>query len=323
MTSQLQLPIGSGFDNHTTGAEIMEGVDLSGKLAVVTGGYSGIGIETVKQLVAAGAEVVAPARDKQKADEALASAGLAVETRPMDLADLASVQNFAAELAGDHDRVDLLINNAGIMACPETRVGPGWEKQFAVNHIGHFMLTRELAPYLKNADGARVVCLTSRGHKRSPIRWNDIHFTKEPYDKWIAYGQSKTANALFARELNRRMAMDGVKAFSVHPGAIITPLQRHIEQEELQALGWLDENGEPAEAVKDLFKTPEQGCATTLWAATSDRLNDYGGEYCEDCDFAVAIEEGVDLFGGVEPWATNDEAAARLWTETENMIAAA
>lgn len=323
MAAENQRPIGSGFGPKSTAADVMKGVDLSGKTAVVTGGYSGIGLETTRALVAAGAEVIVPVRSKKKADENLAAAGLAVETREMDLADLASVQEFAADITGDRDAIDLLINNAGIMACPETRVGPGWEAQFATNHIGHFVLTEELVPYLKNAGGARVVCLSSVGHKRSPIRWGDIHFTKEPYDKWIAYGQSKTANALFALELNRRLKGDGVQAFSVHPGGIVTDLQRHMAREEMIALGWVDENGNVPEAAKGFFKTPEQGCATTLWCAISPLLNDRGGEYCEDCDIAKIADENSVRYRDVAPWAADEDAAARLWDETEKMILAA
>lgn len=323
MAAANQKSIGSGFNAKSSAADVMKGVDLSGKTAVVTGGYSGLGLETTRALVAAGAEVIIPVRDKEKADKNLTAEGLSVETREMDLGDLASVQNFAAGVAGAHDKIHLLINNAGIMACPETRIGPGWEAQFATNHIGHFVLTNELAPYLKNAGGARVVCLSSVAHRRSAIRWDDIHFTKSPYEKWEAYGQSKTANALFALELNRRLAGEGVKAFSVHPGGIMTPLQRHLPKEEMVALGWMTEDGEIPEAVKAFFKTPEQGCATTLWCAVSDKLNDRGGEYCEDCDIAQLVDENSPRYFHVEPWAADEEAAERLWAETKKMIAAA
>ena len=318
-----QQPIGSGFGAKTTAAEVMAGVDLSGKTAVVTGGYSGIGLETTRALAGAGAEVIVPVRDPKKAEASLSGVDGAVRLRPMDLSDLVSVENFAADVTGDHDKIHLLINNAGIMACPETRIGDGWESQFGVNHIGHFVLTNELTPYLKNAGGARVVCLSSTGHRISPIRWEDPHFTKESYDKWIAYGQSKTANALFARELNRRLCADGVQAFSVHPGGIVTPLQRHLQQEEMIALGWLDDSGELSERAKAMFKTPEQGCSTTLWCATSPQLNAYGGQYCEDCDIAALAEEDSPRYSCVADWACDDEAAARLWTLTEDMLASA
>jgi NAD(P)-dependent dehydrogenase (short-subunit alcohol dehydrogenase family) len=322
MAVENQKPLGSGFGAKSSSEEIMRGVDLSGKNAIVTGGYSGIGLETTKALKAAGANVIVPVRNKTKADENFNALGLTVETRAMDLADLASVQAFAADVMGRWDRVDLLINNAGIMACPETRVGPGWEAQFAVNHIGHFVLTRELAPCLKEAQGARVVSLSSLAHKRSPIRFEDIHFTTSDYQKWDAYAQSKTANALFALELNRQMESDGVKAFSVHPGGIMTPLQRHLDIEEMVALGWVDETGEIAQEAKAMFKTPEQGCTTTLWCATSAQLNDRGGEYCEDCDIAQLMDDSSPRYLHVAPWAADEEAAARLWVETEKMLAA-
>ena len=323
MTANNQKPLDSGFGQKPSSAEIMAGVDLSGKTAVVTGGYSGIGLETTRALAKAGAKVIVPVRSPDKAKENLAAVDGSVETCQMDLGDLVSVQNCAAEIAGNHDKIHILINNAGIMACPETRLGPGWEAQFATNHIGHFVFTKELAPYLKNAGGARVVCLSSLAHKRSPIIWDDIHFQKNDYDKWVAYGQSKTANALFALDLNRRMSGDGVKAFSAHPGGIMTPLQRHLPQEEMVALGWIDENGEVPDAVKAFFKTPDQGCATSLWCATSKALDDRGGEYCEDCDIAQLVGEDSPRYFHVADWAADDAGAERLWDETEKMIQAA
>ncbi len=322
MNAEKQKPIGSNFGAKSTGAEILEGIDLSGKVAVVTGGYSGIGLETTKALCASGAEVIVPARNKEKADENLAAAGLALETRMMDLADLSSVHQFAAGLTGNRDKIHFLINNAGIMACPETRSDQGWEAQFATNHIGHFVLTKELLPYLENAGGARVVCLSSLAHRRSSIRWDDIHFQKSPYEKWEAYGQSKTANALFATELNRRHHGDGIKAFSVHPGGIMTPLQRHLQKEEMITMGWIDETGEISETAKAMFKTPEQGCSTTLWCATSPQLDDRGGEYCEDCDIAQRVTDQSPRYFHVEDWAVDEAQAERLWVETEKMLTA-
>lgn len=301
----------------------MEGVRLDGKTAVVTGGYSGIGLEIVKALVAAGAEVVAPARDKQKADEAFASAGLAIATLEMDLANLTSVYEAAADIGDGHNSVDLLFNNAGVMACPETRAGPGWEYQFAVNHIGHFVFTRELMPYLLNGGGARVVTTSSVGHKRSRIRWDDIHFEKEEYDKWLAYAQSKTANALFALELNNRRGKDGVKSFSVHPGPIFTPLMRHVPESELVAMGWVKSGGALSDEARDYVKTPSEGAASLLWAATSSLLDNRGGEYCENCDIAAMAAPQEPRWANVAEWAVDDEAAQRLWTLTEEMVLAA
>ncbi|MHA7873255.1 MAG: SDR family NAD(P)-dependent oxidoreductase, partial [Hyphococcus sp.] len=278
--------------------------------------------ETTRALQLAGATVITPARDCAKAKDNLSKAGIEAEVRAMDLSDLASVQAFAADVVGGREKIDILINNAGIMACPETRVGPGWEAQFATNHIGHFVLTKELTPYLANAEGARVVSLSSVGHRRSDIKWEDPHFSENPYDKWQAYAQSKTANALFARELNRRLIDHGVQAFSVHPGGIMTPLQRHLSKDEMIAAGWIDESGEVSEQAKPIFKSPEQGCATTLWCATSPHLTDRGGEYCEDCDIAQLADDNSPRYRHVAPWAADDDAAARLWALTEDMVSA-
>lgn len=318
-----QKPLGSGFSVWTTAEEVMAGVDLSGKIAVVTGGYGGIGLCVAKALVAAGAEVVAPARDPEKAREAFASEGLDIAAPFMDLANLASIYECAAEIGDAHDGIDILVNNAGVMACPETRVGPGWELQFAVNHIGHFLLTRELMPYLLNAGGARVITVSSVAHKRSRLRFEDIHFEREPYDKWIAYAQSKTANALFALGLHQRRGGDGIRSFSVHPGPVMTPLQRHVPVHELVALGWVNEDGSISEEAKQYVKTPSQGAATVLWAATSPLLDARGGEYCEDCDIAALQDAGSPRWRQVAPFAVDADEAKRLWAATEEMILAA
>jgi len=318
-----QEPINSPFHAKSTALEVIKGVDLSGKIAIVTGGYSGIGVETVRALVAAGADVLVPARDMAKAKDALKEFGAKVSVAEMDLSDLSSVRKFARDQVAAGKPVHLLINNAGVMACPEMRTGDNWELQFATNHIGHFVLTNELAPLLKKAKGARVVCLSSTGHKLSPIRWGDIHFTKEPYNKWIAYGQAKTANSLFVVELDARMKADGVRAFAVHPGGIVTPLQRHLDKEEMIALGWLGPDGELSEMAKQMFKTPEQGASTTVWAATSPQLEGEGGVYCENCNIAKAGGEGSPRWAEVQPHAVDKDQAAKLWRETEAMIAAA
>ena len=323
MSSANQKPLGSGFGLHTTAPEVMEGVRLDGKTAVVTGGYSGIGLEAVKALTAAGAEVIVPARDKARADEAFASAGLAIATVEMDLANLTSVYEAAAEIGDAHNSVDLLFNNAGVMACPETRAGPGWEYQFAVNHVGHFVFTRELMPYLLNGGGARVVTTASVAHKRCKIRWDDVHFEKEEYDKWLAYAQSKTANALFALELNNRRGKDGVKSFSVHPGPVFTPIQRHITENELVAMGWVNPGGGLSDEAKQYVKTPEEGAAALLWAGTSPLLNDRGGVYCEDCDIAAMSKPDSPRWTNVAEWAVDDDGAKRLWAMTEEMVLSA
>jgi len=305
-----QHPIHSGFGYRTTAAEVLEGIDLSGRLAVVTGGYSGLGLETTRALVGAGATVVVPARRPDAAKEALD--GLErVEIDELDLGDLDSVHGFAARFLESGRAIDMLINNAAIMACPETRVGPGWEAQFATNHLGHFTLTNLLWPALKADGGARVVALSSRGHKRSGIRFDDLQF-EHGYDKWQAYGQAKSANVLFAVHLDALGQDAGVRAFAVHPGGILTPLQRHLTREEMVGYGWIDEDGNP----KFEFKTPQQGAATATWAATSPQLIGKGGVYCEDCDIAEPTNPNSPTAdqGGVDAHAIDPDIAAKLWT---------
>lgn len=318
-----QVPTGSGLGRSTTGGQVLADRDIAGRTALVTGGYSGIGLETVRALAAEGVTVVVPVRSPAKASENLADIPGEVRTAPLDLADLTSVRRFATAMLAELDQLDLLINNAGIMACPEARVGPGWESQFGINHLGHFALTIALLPLLERTRGARVVSLSSTAHKLSDVHWDDIHFHETPYDKWEAYGQAKTANALFANALSRRLADAGGLAFAVHPGGIFTPLQRHLSQEEMIALGWLDEDGAPSELARQGFKTPEQGCATTLWAATSPALQGMPGVYCEDCDVAAPTDAGSPMarYRGVDAHACSDEAAERLWTRSEAMLA--
>jgi len=301
-----QHAIGSGFGATTTAAEVVAGVDLTGRLAVVTGGYSGIGIETTCALVGAGANVVVPARRPAVAEDAVAGID-GVEVDELDLGDLESVAAFADRFIGSGRSIDLMIDNAGIMACPETRIGPGWEAQFATNHLGHFALANRLWPALADG-GARVVSVSSVGHRRSGIRWDDVQF-EQRYDKWQAYGQAKTANVLFAVQLDTFGAGSGVRAFALHPGGIMTPLQRHLPKEEMVAFGWIDEEGNP---VGQGFKSPEQGAATTVWAATSAQLDGMGGVYCEDCDVAEQ-NDGPTSRRGVRTWATDPDEAARLW----------
>jgi NAD(P)-dependent dehydrogenase (short-subunit alcohol dehydrogenase family) len=315
----------SGFHAKSTGSDVLSDIDLSGKTAIVTGGYSGIGLEAVRCLAGQGARIVVPVRSPKKAKENLAEVKGDVTTAPMDLADLASVRRFAEAMRDSLPGVDLLINNAGIMACPEARVGPGWESQFGVNHMGHFALTQALFPLLTKTPGARVVALSSAAHKMSDILWDDIQFAHSDYDKWRAYGQAKTANALFANGLSRRLRDHGGLAFSVHPGGIFTPLQRHLPKEEMIALGWLGEDGAPSEMAKQGFKTPEQGASTTLWAATSPDLENKPGVYCENCDIAALTDPDSPTarYAGVAVHACSDESAERLWQISETLLSAA
>lgn len=323
MIAAHQKPVESPFGRHSEPHEVLAGIDLTGRNAIVTGGYSGIGLETVRALAAAGASVTVPARDTAKAHAALTGMKGDIRIALMDLADIASVRRFAMGYAADVTHLDLLITNAGVMACPETRVGPGWEMQFGTNHMGHFALADVLLPLLQRSGNTRVVALSSTGHKLSDIRWDDPSWTQGSYDKWKAYGQSKTANALFAVGLNARLAESGGMAFAVHPGGIFTPLQRHLPTEEMVALGWLNAQGEIAEGARAMFKTPAQGCTTTLWAATSPLLEGKGGVYCEDCNIADVASGGPVRYRCVEPHAVDSGSAERLWTMSEAMLAKA
>ncbi len=308
MTSP-QRPLGSGFGGRSTASDVLAGRDLSGRLALVTGGYSGLGLETVRALAGAGAQVVVPARRREHAEQMLAELPGTIEAETLDLADLDSVRAFSARFLASGRQIDLLINNAAVMACPETRVGPGWEAQLATNHLGHFALTNLLWPAVATS-GGRVVALSSTGHKLSPFRFEDPQFTTG-YDKWLAYGQAKTANSLFAVHLDALAQATGVRALAVHPGGIMTPLQRHLPRQEMVANGWMDEAGN----VDERFKTPEQGAATTVWAATSPLLEGVGGVYCEDCDIAEPTVPGSPSarIRGVDAHAVDPDAAARLW----------
>ena len=323
-----QRKIGSGFGRDSTAADVVAGIDLTGKTAIVTGGYSGLGLETVRALASVGAAVVVPARRPEHARDVLEAAGLTptaergdVSVAELDLADQASVKEFAAGFLagtapGTSRSLDILINNAAIMASPEHRVGPGWESQFATNHLGHFALTNLLWPALAAAPGARVVSLSSTGHKLSKIRFDDINFDSG-YDKWRAYGQAKTANALFAVQLDALGRDFGVRAFAVHPGGIMTELQRHLPREEMISAGWMDADGK----LDPRFKTPAQGAATSVWAATAPALEGMGGVYCEDCDIAEATVPGSPeaRIRGVDAHAVDREAAAQLWRMSAEM----
>jgi NAD(P)-dependent dehydrogenase (short-subunit alcohol dehydrogenase family) len=317
MTQTTDL-IHTQFGSDSTAAEVIEGIDLSGKRAIVTGASSGIGVETARALASAGAEVTLAVRDTQAGDrtatEISATTGRAVHVGRLDLADQASVADFAARWTGP---LHLLINNAGVMALQELTLTPdGWELQFATNHLGHFALAVGLDHALSAAGDARIVSLSSRGHLRSPVVFDDINFSSRPYDPWLAYGQSKTANILFAVEVTRRWAGDSITANAVHPGAIgETNLSRHMNREEL---GSLRASG------TFRFKTIEQGAATSVLVATSPQLDGIGGRYYEDCNQApVLARDPADQTdpgrygpleeGGVAAYALDPDNARRLW----------
>jgi NAD(P)-dependent dehydrogenase (short-subunit alcohol dehydrogenase family) len=320
-----QKPIDSPFDGRTQAGEVVAGVSLAGKTAIVTGAASGIGVETARVLADAGARVVMPVRSRGKgeavaAELRAATGNPAIEVADMDLGDFASVRAFADAFVGSGAALNLLINNAGIMACPETRIMGGLESQFATNHLGHMLLTCRLAPALKRGapGGApgRVVALSSIGHRRSPVLFDDSSFERRPYDKWEAYGQAKTANSLFAVGLNRRLEPQGINAYAVHPGGIMTGLQKDLTTEEFRAFGWIDDEGR----LNDRFKTPAGGASTAVWCATSPQLAGGGGVYCEDCNIAQAVAADDASFAGVRPWAIDPEAAERLWAMSETML---
>lgn len=316
-----QTPLHSGFAAASTASDVVAGRDLTGLTAIVTGGHSGLGLETARVLALAGAHVIVAARDTGKARDAVQGiSGIDVEA--LDLMDPASIDAFATRFLARGMPLNLLINNAGIMAPPLQRDSQGHESQFATNHLGHFRLTGKLWPALRQAGGttgARVVSVSSGGHRIAGIDFDDPHFERRGYDKWQAYGQSKTANALFAVELDRRGAAHGVRAFSLHPGAIFTPLQRHMTLDDYRALGALDENGNLRSGADAGFKTVEQGAATSLWCATSPLLNGRGGLYCEDCDVAPMFSGNPQDRRGVSAWAVDTALARRLWDLSEEL----
>lgn len=310
------MTIDSPFTAVSTALEVVEGIDLSGRTAIVTGGASGIGVETARALVHAGAAVTIAVRDveagRRVAEDIVRTAGGGpVHVRPLDLADLSSVDRFTSGWSG---ALHLLVNNAGIMMTPELRTPLGWELQFTTNHLGHAALALGLHGALAEADGARIVSLSSSGHGMSDIVYDDLFFERRSYDAGSAYGQSKTANVLFAVEATRRWASDGISANAVMPGGIWTNLQRHWDPEVLAA------TKARAAAAGFRAKTPEQGAATTVFAATSPLLEGVGGLYLEDCSEAEVVPEIIDGVRGVRPYALDPENAERLWEVSLDLL---
>ncbi|MEO3388272.1 oxidoreductase [Mesorhizobium sp. CAU 1741] len=312
-----QTPISSPFNAHSTGYDVVDNLDLTGKTAIVTGGYSGLGLETVRALTGASATVIVPARDTERASLALEGME-GIEVVAMDLTDSASIAAFASGFLARNIPLPILINSAGVMATPLFRDGDGHEGQFATNHLGHFRLVTALWPALVKARGARVVSVSSRGHQIAGVDFDDIDYRRRPYDRWVAYGQSKTANVLFAVELDRRGKEDGIRAFSLHPGQILTNLARHLSDEDIAGFDALDADGKPIVDPDRGMKTPEQGAATSVWAATSPLLAGKGGLYLEDCNIAP-VHAGDPGRKGVAPYAMDPAAAARLWEMSDGM----
>ena len=310
-------PITTPFSFESTAAEVVAGIDLTGRRVIVTGGASGIGIETARALASAGAEVTLAVRNvaagERTAEDIVATTNnKQVLVAPLDLADQASVASFTAGWDGP---LDILVNNAGVMACPLARTPEGWEMQFATNHLGHFALATGLHRALAEAGGARVVSVSSSGHLRSPVVFEDIHFAERQYEPWAAYGQSKTANILFAVEAAKRWAGDGITANALMPGGIRTNLQRYVTEEDLARLRAQISTSEDLR-----WKTPEQGAATSVLVATSPLLDGVGGRYFEDCNEAGLNQPGSRR--GVAAYALDPDAAARLWQVSVDTLAA-
>ncbi|MFG1961851.1 SDR family NAD(P)-dependent oxidoreductase [Nonomuraea sp. NPDC049028] len=303
------------FTARSTAAEVLEGVDLSGRRAIVTGGASGIGVETARALAAAGAEVTLAVRNLDAgaataADITATTGNKQIFVAPLDLADRATVTSFVTAWEGP---LHMLVNNAGVMACPEAHTPDGWELQFATNHLGHFALATGLHAALAAADGARVVSVSSTAHLRSPVVFEDINFRERAYEPWSAYGQSKTANVLFAVEAARRWADDGITVNALMPGGIRTNLQRYVSDEELDRL-----RAAAATSGADVtWKTTEQGAATSVLAAASPLLDGVTGRYFEDCNEALP-NDTHSARHGVASYALDPAAAARLWELSVN-----
>lgn len=301
------MRITTPFGFHSTAREVATGIDLTGKRIVVTGGAAGIGLETSRALAATGAEVTLAVRDTAAGDRAaediVASTGdRQVKVDRLDLADRASIAAFISRWDGP---LHILVNNAGVMALPEQRTGEGWEMQFAINHLGHFALTLGLLPALSSARNARVVSVSSSAHQISPVVFEDIHFQRRPYDPLGAYGQSKTANVLFAVAATRHWRSMGIMVNSLMPGAIPTNLQRH--------LGGM-------KTPPEFRKTPEEGAATSVLLATSPILEGIGGRYFADCNEAETLAPGERDMARVAPYALDPEASERLWGESLRLL---
>jgi len=315
----LQLPLLSGFNAASTTEDVIKGINLKGKIAIVTGGNTGIGLETVKVLANAGATVIVPSRDIEKARKSLENVKN-VELEIMDAINPISIDEFAEKFLASGRPLHLLINNAGIMWVPLRRDNRGFESQLATNYLGQFHLTARLFPALKKANGSRVVNVSSLGHQMAPFNFEDPNFLYREYETLQAYGQSKTACNLFALELDNRAKSFGIRAYSLHPGSIGgTELGREAPLELFQKMGFLDANGNMLPEVAAKLKTIPQGAATTVWCATSPLLDNIGGVYCEDVDIAeIASKDSVGI-SGVEPYSLDRMNAKRLWDLSEEM----
>ena len=314
--------IANDFDDTTTALEVVEGIDLTGRRAIVTGAASGIGVETARALAHAGAQVTLAVRDTQAGERVAADISRTsgrddVTVAYVDLADLATIDAFTDAWTGP---LHILVNNAGVMDSPQGETKHGWETQFGTNHLGHFALATGLHGALAAAGDARIVSVSSSGHASSPVVFDDLFFERRAYDAGKAYGQSKTANALFAVEVTRRWASDGITANALMPGGIWTPLQRHWSAEKRAAAEQQARQAEQAGAFR--MKTPQQGAATSAFLATSPQVAGIGGRYFEDCNEAEVVDE-LQGVHGVLPHALDPDDARRLWDVSEQLVAAA
>jgi NAD(P)-dependent dehydrogenase (short-subunit alcohol dehydrogenase family) len=317
----LQKPIGSGFNATSTASDVIKAINLTGKIAIVTGGNTGIGLETVKTLSKAGATVIVPTRNVVKAKENLVGIS-GVEIEEMDLINPRSVDTFADKFLASGRPLHLLINNAGIMFVPLRRDPRGYESQLATNYLSVFQLTARLWEALKKANDARVLNLSSQGHQFAPFNFDDPNFEHHEYQTLQAYGHSKTAVNLFSLELDNRAKSFGVRAYSIHPGNTWgTELTREAPTEILQQFGFLDDKGNPIQEVIDSLKTIPQGAATTIWAATSPLLNEVGGVYLEDVDIAELATDSS-ITNGVKSYSLDEASAKQLWRLTEELTGA-
>lgn len=314
----------SGFGFESTTDDVLEGKDLSGKTVFITGGNSGLGQETARAMATKGAHVVISGRDQAKLDEAATtikqgSGSNAVETIVADLASLDSVRACGKEAKERFDKIDLLINNAGVMACPQGETSDGFERQFGTNHLGHFELTKHLMPLLEKGESKRIVNLSSLAHHRDTVHFDDPNFENREYDKWESYGQSKTANSLFSVALQERLKDKGFDVFAVHPGGIMTNLGRHMSEEDIASLRKSFAERAEADGEEPMgFKSIPQGAATQCWAATADELKGEGGVYCEDCHIAEVNETSA--MSGVRSYALDKDDAEKLWSLSEELV---
>jgi NAD(P)-dependent dehydrogenase (short-subunit alcohol dehydrogenase family) len=318
--------IDSGFDANSTTTDVLVGVDLTGRVAAVTGASGGLGLETARAIAAAGAHVILAARRADALTEAIDSIhdqhpGASVEPLLLDLADVASCRRAASELLAGHDRLDLLINNAGVMCTPFGHTMDGFETQFGTNHLGHMAWTVPLLDLLSRSstsdNPARIINLSSSGHRFGDVDFDDPNYERREYDAWDAYGQSKTANILFSVELERRLSASGVRSAAVHPGGIHTKLGRHMTP---QMLDDIEDRIVQSNPGGFAWKSIPQGAATSVWAATTPLLADAAGVYCEDCNVAT-VDDGA-ILGGVQPSAVDPERASRLWDRSMELLAA-